>query len=103
MRKITIGLIAMLAALMLTTGAVAAQGNNTTDGHDEAPVNGTAADWGDWMEQQMTEHMGADETERMQERMGVSYEQMGAMMKGMMGDDGMRGMMGGNGSGMGCH
>ena len=103
MRNVTIGLIVMVAALMLTAGAVAAQGNNTTDGHDEAPVNGTAAEWGAWMEQHMTEHMGADATERMQERMGMSYEQMGYMMKAMMGNDGMSGMMDGNGSGMGCH
>ena len=103
MRKLTIGLVVMLATLLLTAGAVAAQGNNTTDSHDDAPVNGTAAEWGDWMEQHMTDHMGADATERMQERMGMSYEQMGYMMKGMMDNDGMGNMMNGTGSGMGCH
>lgn len=103
MRNVTIGLIAMLATFLLTAGVVAAQGNNTTERHNDAPVNGTAAEWGDWMEQHMTDHMGADATERMQERMGMSYEQMGSMMKGMMGNDGMGSMMSGNGSGMGCH
>lgn len=103
----------MVAALMLTAGAVAAQGNNTTDGHDDAPDNGTAAEWGAWMEQHMTEHMGDDDAERMQERMGMSYEEMGERMAshqngsmmdgGMMGSEMMNGQMDSGMSGMGCH
>lgn len=90
------GIIAVLV-LLVAVGGVTAHGNSDDDGHD-APVNGTAAEWGAWMEQHMTEHMGADAATRMQERMGMSYEEMGAHMT--TGGNGT--MMGGMG-GMGCH
>lgn len=67
--------------------------------HSDAPHDGTAEERADWMKQYMTEHMGTDETEQMQDRMGMSYEEMSEMM-----DDGyMGGMMGGNSSEKGCH
>jgi len=55
------------------------------------------------MEQHMTEHMGADSAAQMQDWMGMSYEQMGSIMNGMMDNEGMGNMMNGNRSGMGCH
>lgn len=97
MRKITIATLAVLSVLLLTASVAAAHGNATADMHADAPHD--AEERADWMEQHMTEHMGADEAEQMQERMGMSYEEMSEMM----GDDHMGGMMGGNGSGMGCH
>ena len=120
MRTFTLVITAALAVLLLAVGGVAAHGmNNSTAGHDNAPQNGTAAEWATWMEQHMTEQMDADAAAQMQERMGMSYGEMGeqmasrqngSMMDGRMGEmmDGgmmngsMDGMMGGGMSGMGC-
>lgn len=93
MRTFTPTVLAVLAVLLLTAGGVAAHDNDeNTTGHDDAPVNGSAADWAAWMEQ----HMGADAAAQMQERMGMSYEEMGEHMASH--ENGS--MMGG---GMGCH
>lgn len=97
MRTFTLTVLAVLAVLLLTAGGVAAHDNDEhTTGHDDAPVNGSAADWAAWMEQHMTEYMGADAAAQMQERMGMSYEEMGEHMASH--ENGS--MMGG---GMGCH
>lgn len=121
MRTFTPAVLAVLAVLLLAAGGVAAHDNDrNTTGHDAAPQNGTTAEWATWMEQHMTEHMGADAAAQMQDRMGLSYEEMGehmtshqdgSMMDGMMNGQMMGGMMDGmmNGtmrggmSGMGCH
>ena len=120
MRNFTLTITAVLAVLLLAVGGVAAHGTNSSPGHDDAPQNGTAAEWATWMEQHMTEQMGADAAAQMQDRMGMSYEEMGermsahqggSMMDGMkngrmmgsMMDGMMNGMMRGGMSGMGCH
>ena len=121
MRNFTLTITAVLAVLLLAVGGVTAHGTNSSNpGHDDAPQNGTAAEWATWMEQHMTEHMGADAATEMQDRMGMSYEEMsehmashqnGSMMNGMMNgrmmggmmDGMMNGMMRGGMSGTGCH
>lgn len=97
MKHAGIGVLALVVVLLLTVGAVTAHGNGG-DGDHDAPVDGTAAEWGAWMEQHMAEHMGVDAAKRMQERMGMSYTEMGEHMT----DGGNGTMMGGMG-GMGCH
>jgi hypothetical protein len=94
MRKFTVIALALLGVLLVATGGVVAHGNGAST-HTDAPDNGTAAEWGTWMEQHMTDHMGADAAKQMQERMGMSYEEMGEHMA-----SGENGSMKG---GMGCH
>lgn len=97
MRTFTLTALAVLAVLLLTASGVAAHDNDeNTTGHTDAPVNRSAADWAAWMEQHMTEHMGADAAAQMQERMGVSDEEMGEHMASHENSS----MMGGS---MGCH
>ena len=97
MRTFTLTVLAVLAVLLLTAGAVTAHDNDgETIGHDDAPVNGSAADWAAWMEQRMTEQMGTDAAAQMQERMGMSYQEMGEHIASHQNGS----MMGG---GMGCH
>ena len=104
MRNFTLTVLAALAVLMLAVGGVTAHGSNdTASDQDAVPENASVDEWAIWMEQHMTERMGADAAAQMQDRMGMSYEQMGYMMKGMMNNDGMGNMMNGTGSGMGCH
>ena len=104
MRNFTRTILAALAVLMLAVGGVAAHGSDgTASDQDPVPENASADERGTWMEQHMTEHMGADSAAQMQDRMGMSYEQMGSVMKGMMDDEGMDNMMNENGSGTGCH
>lgn len=95
MRKLTVGLIVLITALLLSTSLVAA--HNTTTEHDASEMNST--EQGDWMKEHMTERMGEDGAESMRERMGMSYEEM----DGMMNDGHMNRMMDGMDSGMGCH
>lgn len=100
--------LTVLVVLLLAAGGVAAHGNDTsTTGHDDARVNGSAADWAAWMEQHMIEHLGADAAAQMQEQMGMSYQKMGEHMAshqhGSMTNGSRDGMMGGGMSGMGCH
>ena len=113
MRNSTLTVLAVAAILLLAAGGVTAHDNDgNTTGHDDAPVNGSAADWAAWMEQHMTEHVGADAATQMQDRMGMNYEEMGehmaarhddSMMDGMMNGRMLGGMMNGGTSGMGCH
>ena len=113
MRNFTRTMLAALAALMLAVGGVAAHGSNgTASSQDPVPENASTDEWGTWMEQHMTEHMGADSAAQMQDRMGMSYEKMseymashqnGSMMNGEMMGGMMNGMMHGGMSGMGCH
>ena len=93
MRKFTVIALALLGVVLVATGGVVAHGNGDSN-HTDAPENGTAAEWGAWMEQHMTEHMGADAAKQMQERMGMTFEEMGEHMAS--GESGS--MMGG----MGC-
>ena len=51
----------------------------------------------------MTERIRGDVAAQMRDRMGMSYEQMGHMIKGMMNDDSMGNMMNGTGSEIGGH
>ena len=112
MRNSLLSVLAVLAVLLLAVGGVAAYAHNesTTD-HESVSANGSTAEWITWMEQRTTEQMGADAATQMQERMGLSYEEMGeymashqngSMMSGMNGRM-MGGMMRGGMSGMGCH
>jgi len=122
MRKFTCTVLAALAVLMLAVGGVAAHGSNgAASNRDPVPENALAGEWGTWMEQHMTEHTSADSAAQMQDRMGMSYEEMGeymashqngsmmnggmmgGMMNGGMMDGMMNGMMRGGMSGMGCH
>lgn len=95
MQKPIIGVLTVLAVLLLAVGGVAAHGDDSSSGHDDAPVDG-AVEWGAWMEQHMAEHMGADAAKWMQERMGTSYEEMSEHMASREGGSMMS-------SGMGCH
>ena len=113
MRNFTLAALAALVVLLFAVGGVAANGsndttsNNTASDHNRVPENASAAEWAAWMEQRMAEHMGANAAVQMQERMGMSYEEMGKQMashqNGSMMDGQMDGMMGGGMSGMGCH
>ena len=97
MRKFTVIALALLGVLLVATGGVVAHGNGNSN-HTDAPENGTDAEWGTWMEQHMTEHMGADAAAEMMGKMGMSYDEMGEHMASQDGS-----MMNGSGSGMGCH
>ena len=109
MRNFTRTVLAAFVVLMLAVGGVAAHGSNgTASDQDPVPENASADEWGTWMEQHMTEHMGADSATQMQDRMGMSYEEMGEYMAShqngsMMNGGMMGGMMHGGMSGMGCH
>ena len=103
MRTTTLGVLVVLALVALTTGAVTAHesGGDTGDG---MPTNATTSDWTTWMDQQMTEHMGAEATARMQDRMGMTADEMGARMAETMDGGVMEGqMMNENMSAGGCH
>lgn len=107
MRITTLSVLMGLVLLVLATGtgAVTAHenGENTDHSHDGMPTNGTAADWATWMEQRMTDHMGPQAADRMQDRMGMTYEEMGAHMTGMMNGQMTGSMMDENSSAGGCH
>lgn len=92
MRTFTVIALAVLGVVLVATGGVVAHGNGGSE-HADAPENGTAAEWGAWMERHITEHMGADAAARMQEWMGMSYEEMGEHMAAG----------GSTMGGMGCH
>jgi hypothetical protein len=117
MRNAILSLGAVLGVLLLAVGGVAAYAHNEGASADErAPANGSAAKWAMWMEQHMTKQLGAEAAAQMQDRMGMSYEEMGeymashqndsmmdGMMNGQMMGGMMDGMMRGEMSGMGCH
>lgn len=95
MQKSLFSVLVLLSVLFLAAGGVAAHGGDGDAGHTDAPGNETAAGWGAWMEQHMTEHMGVDAAAWMQERMGMTFAEMGEHMAAGEGGS----MMGG----MGCH
>ena len=103
MKNIVLTVLVAFAVVLVGVGGVAAHGTDTGSGHDAEPENGSAADWTAWMEQQMTEQMGAERAAQMQERMGMSYEEMGEHMASHQNGSMMDGPMGGGMSGMGCH
>lgn len=92
MRKFTVIVLALLGVLLVATGGVVAHGNGDSN-HTNASENGTTAERGAWMEQHMTDHMGTDAANQMQEQMGMTFEEMSehmasgeaASMKGGMG------------------
>ena len=96
MRNFTLTILAAFAVLLLAVGGGAAYERiDTGSDRDQMPENASATEWTTWMEQHMTEYMGTDAATRMQERMGMSYEEMGEHMASHE-----------NGSmtnGMGCH
>lgn len=79
MRKLTVIVIALLGTVLIATGGVVAHESGEST-HSDAPENSTAAEWSTWMEEQMTEHMGAEPAEGMEERMGMTYDEMGEHM-----------------------
>lgn len=95
MRKLTVGLIVLIAVSVLASSLVAAHDTGTGDNASDMDSTEQA----EWMEEHMTERMGEERAESMRERMGMSYEEMGAMMN----NGHMNGTMDGMGSGMGCH
>lgn len=103
MRTTTLSVLVVLALVALTTGAVTAHENGEEDS-DGMPTNATASEWTTWMDQQMTEHMGAEATAQMQNRIGMTTDQMGAHMAEMMDGEVMENqMMNENTSASGCH
>ena len=103
MRTTTLGVLVVLALVALTTGVVTAHENGGDTGNG-MPTNATASEWATWMNQQMTEHMGAEATAQMQNRMGITTDQMGAHMIKMMDSRMMQSqMMNENTSASGCH
>ena len=107
MRTTTLSVLLGLVLLVLATGvgAVTAHenGDDIDHSHDGMPANGTAADWATWMEQRMTDHMGPEASARMQDRMGMTYSEMGAHMAEMMNGQTTGSMMDENTSAGGCH
>lgn len=104
MRTLTLSVLSVLAVLLLAAGGVVAHDTDgNTTGHDDAPENGSAAEWAEWMEQHMIEHMGADVAAQMQEHMPMTYEEMGEHMADHQHGSMMHDMMGDDMSGMGCH
>ena len=103
MKNITLTVLVAFTVVLVGVGGVAAHGTDTDSDHDTRPENGSAADWATWMEQQMTEQMGADRSVQMQKRMGMSYEEMSEHMVSRQNGSMMDGPMGGGMSGMGCH
>lgn len=79
MRKSIIIIVALIGTVLIATGGVVAHENGEST-HSDAPENGTASEWSTWMEEQMTEHMGAEAAEDMEERMGMTHEEMGEHM-----------------------
>lgn len=64
-----------ILALAVTAPLVSAHGTATPAA--EAPdTDATAADWADWMDDHMTEHMGPDGVAWMESHMGVTVDEM---------------------------
>lgn len=128
MRNFTLAALTVLAVILLAVGGVAAiESNDPASDHDPVPENASAAEWTSWIEQHMTEQMGADAAAQMQDQMDMSYEEMGEHMAsrqngpmmvrmmsmrsqmdgssigGMMNGSHAGGMMSRTGSGRGCH
>lgn len=99
MRQRTWTVLAAVAVLLVGAGGVLAHGDTdeADSGHDGDPENASSAEWSTWIEH-VTDHMGADAAEQMQERMGTNDEEMGEHMASHRNGS----MMDGTG-GMGCH
>ena len=91
MRKLTIGLLVLVAVSLLATSLVVA--HDTGTGANASEMSGT--EQAKWMEEHTAEQPGEEQAANMRERMGMSYEEMGEMMN----DGHMNGMT----DGMGCH
>lgn len=102
MRNVILAVLAVVAVFALAVSGAAAHGSDETDtSHEDVPEDDSADVWATWMEQHMIEHIGEERAAQMEERMPMTYEEMGRHMASH--DDGSDGgMMGGN-SGMGCH
>ena len=102
MRTAILAALAVLTLFASVTGGVAAHESDETDvSPDDVPENESADGWAAWMEQRVTEHMGEERAEQMEQRMPATYEEMGRHMASHdhgSDDDTMGGM-----SGMGCH
>lgn len=92
MRKFTVLALALLGVLLVATSGAIAHGDGDST-HTGTAENSTATEQASWMEQHMTERMGAEAAQRMQERMGMSYAEMEERMASR--DSTM--------GGMGCH
>ena len=115
MRNAILAVLVVLAVFALAVSGAAAHGSNETDtSHEDAPGDDSADAWGTWMEQHMiehmgeeraaqmeVEHMGEERAAQMEERMPMTYEEMGQHMASHD-DSSDRGMMG-DMAGMGCH
>ena len=74
-------LLVALAIVGLAFVAPVASAHDTDTTADDAPTdNATAAEWGAWMEAQMTEHMGPGSIGWMESHMGVTVDEMGQDM-----------------------
>lgn len=68
-----------IVGLALVAPVVSAHGNDTIA--DDAPVNnGTATEWGAWMDSHMTDHMGPGTIEQMESHMGMTIDEMAQVM-----------------------
>ncbi|QGN06449.1 hypothetical protein Hrd1104_03495 [Halorhabdus sp. CBA1104] len=68
---VAIAIVGLAVALPM----VSAHGNETTAG-DAAPPNETADEWGPWMDDHMTQHMGAGAAEWMESQMDGTVDEM---------------------------
>lgn len=102
MRNSILAALAVLAVFALAVGGAAAHGADETEtSHEDVSENESAAAWAAWMEQRMIEHVGEERAVRMEQRMPMTYEEMGRHMASH-GDGSDGGTMRGD-SGMGCH
>lgn len=93
-------LVLAVLALAFIAPVVSAHGNDSAPEPtaDDAPVNGTAAEWADWMESHMNDHMGPGAAEWMESYMGISIDEMAEdMASGEYRDGHMYGGMQGQG------
>lgn len=115
MKRLTIGLVVLIAALVLTAGAVTAHGmagavNDGSEETDEMPTDEQQEECEEMMGEMdncsmadggMMDMMHGDGMEECQEMMGDEMtDEMMEECQEMMSDGGM---MDGNESGMGCH
>ena len=102
MRNAILVVLAVLAVSALAVSGAAAHGSNETDtSHKDVPDDDSTDSWATWMEQHMIEHMGEERAAQMEERMPMTYEEMGQHMASH--DDSSDGGMMDGMSGMGCH
>ena len=63
-----------IVGLAFTASVVSAHGDDPTG--EDAPYDGTAAEWAAWMEAHTTDHMGPGAVEWMESHMGVTLDEM---------------------------